>query len=170
MEKRKSQFKEKYEHVWMTGPTGVSMIQCHVPDYTTSDWILEGLFYDNLIADAEIIYHNIQRSYLVDGKVVFESGDHELLMMTSDERLQDAVDFIIKRQPNMKIDIMVTAPATGNLNYINWVKQQTAIPDFEKKKELPQPKIDINSAPDAKKVEVTSEGDKKASSDIFKKD
>jgi hypothetical protein len=54
-------------------------------------------------------------------------------MMTSDERLQDAVDFIIKRQPNMKIDIMVTAPATGNLNYINWVKQQTAIPDFEKK-------------------------------------
>lgn len=97
MEKRKSQFKEKYEHVWMTGPTGISMIQCHVPDYTTSDWVLEGLFYDNLIADAEIIYHNIQRSYLVDGKVVFESGDHELLMMTSDERLQDAVDFIIAR-------------------------------------------------------------------------
>lgn len=122
MEKRRSQFKEKYEHVWMTGPTGISMIQCHIPDSTTSDWILEGLFYDNLIADAEIIYHHIQRSYLVDGKVVFESGDHELLMTTSDERLQDAVDFIIKRQPNTKIDIMVTAPATGNINYINWVK------------------------------------------------
>jgi uncharacterized protein involved in tolerance to divalent cations len=122
MEKRRSQFKEKYEHVWMTGPTGISMIQCHIPDSTTSDWILEGLFYDNLIADAEIIYHHIQRSYLVDGKVVFESGDHELLMTTSDERLQDAVDFIIQRQPNTKIDIMVTAPATGNINYINWVK------------------------------------------------
>ena len=27
---------------------------------------------------------------------------------------------------------MVTAPATGNINYINWVKQQTAIPEFEK--------------------------------------
>jgi hypothetical protein len=82
----------------MTGPTGISMIQCHVPDSTTSDWVLEGLFYDNLIADAEIIYRqNLQRSYLVDGKVVFESGDHELLMTTSDERLQEAVDFIIKR-------------------------------------------------------------------------
>ena len=79
-------------------------------------------------------------------------------MMTSDERLQDAVDFIIKRQPNMKIDIMVTAPATGNLNYINWVKQQTAIPDFEKKQQLPQPKVEINSAPDAKKAEVKADG------------
>jgi len=28
---------------------------------------------------------------------------------------------------------MVTAPATGNINYINWVKQQTVIPEFQQK-------------------------------------
>jgi hypothetical protein len=26
MEKRRSQFKAQYEHVWMSGPTGISMI------------------------------------------------------------------------------------------------------------------------------------------------
>ena len=157
MEKRRSQFKNKYEHVWMTGKPEVSMIHCHVPDSTTAEWILEGLFYDNLIADADIIYHNIQRSYLVDGKIVFESGDHEMLMMTSDERVQDAVDFIIARQPNPKIDIMVTAPATGNLNYFNWIKAQTQIPLFQQKpkeKENEVKKVEVSKD---KKAEVTTD-------------
>ena len=55
-------------------------------------------------------------------------------MTTSDERLQDAINLILEKQPNTKIDIMVTAPATGNLNYINWVKQQTVVPEFERSK------------------------------------
>jgi len=54
----------------------------------------------------------------------------------------------------MKIDIMVTAPATGNINYINWVKAQTVLPLFEKdqKKELPEPAT--NTTIEATQVET----------------
>lgn len=49
---------------------------------------------------------------------------------------------------------MVTAPATGNINYINWVKQQTVVPDFEKKKELPAPKVVVKPTPPPAKPPV----------------
>jgi len=81
----------------------------------------------------------------------------------------------------MKIDIMVTAPATGNINYINWVKQQTAIPEFEKnkKKELPAPALSISTKPDdskdstiVKKNEIAGADDKPvtATADFAKMD
>jgi len=53
------------------------MINLHVPDNNMAELLLEVLFYDNLIADAEIIQNNIHRSYLVDGKIVTEDGDHQ---------------------------------------------------------------------------------------------
>lgn len=70
---------------------------------------------------------------------------------------------------------MVTAPATGNINYINWVKQQTAIPEFEKnkKKELPPPALTINTKPDdstiVKKNEVKGADEKNVATADFAK-
>lgn len=122
MAKRRNKFKALYEHVWMSGPTEISMINLHVPDNLVAENLMEVLFYDNLIADCEIIQNHIHRSYLVDGKIVTEDGDHEMLMMTSNDRLDDALKRIAEKIGNNNHDAMVTSPATGNKNYINWVK------------------------------------------------
>lgn len=106
----------------MTGPPGISMINLHVPDNNVAELLMEVLFYDNLIADCEIIQNNIHRSYLVDGKIVTEDGDHQMYMMTSDERLEDALKRISEKVKNPSYDAMVTVPSTGNKNYIKWVK------------------------------------------------
>jgi len=75
----------------MSGGTEISMINLHVPDNLVAENLMEVLFYENLIADCEIIQNNIHRSYLVDGKIVTEDGDHEMYMMTSNDRLEDAL-------------------------------------------------------------------------------
>jgi hypothetical protein len=55
MLKRQNKFKDQYEHVWFNGPPGISMINLHVPDNNVAELLMEVLFYDNLIADCEII-------------------------------------------------------------------------------------------------------------------
>ena len=69
---------------------------------------------------------------------------------------------------------MVTAPATGNINYINWVKQQTVVPDFEKKKELPAPKVVVKPTPSApnvvKKNAIGADDNTKATADFASMD
>jgi uncharacterized protein involved in tolerance to divalent cations len=111
------------------------MINLHVPDNNMAELLMEVLFYDNLIADAEIIQNNIHRSYLVDGKIVTEDGDHQMYLMTSDERLDDCMKRISEKIRDPKHDAMITVPSTGNKNYINWVKKQTVVPDHLKKTE-----------------------------------
>ena len=60
---------------------------------------------------------------------------------------------------------MVTAPATGNINYINWVKQQTVVPEFqqkEKTKALPgattetEMTVNTNTVKAGSKTEVSA--------------
>jgi len=55
-----------------------------------------------------------------------------MYMMTSDDRLDDALLRISEKVKDPKYDAMVTVPSTGNKNYINWVKQQTVVPEHLK--------------------------------------
>jgi uncharacterized protein involved in tolerance to divalent cations len=64
---------------------------------------------------------------------VTEDGDHQMYMMTSDERLDEALKRISEKINSPNHDAMVTVPSTGNKNYINWVKQQTVVPEHLKK-------------------------------------
>jgi uncharacterized protein involved in tolerance to divalent cations len=106
----------------MAGSPGISLIELHLPDSNLIEMIMENLFYDNLVADVQIIRNNIHRSYLVDGKIVTEDGDHQVFMMTSDSRLEDCMAMILEKTPNKNVDMVVKSPATGNKNYIQWVK------------------------------------------------
>lgn len=94
------------------------MIELHLPDSNLIEMIMENLFYDNLVADVHIIRNHIHRSYLVDGKIVTEDGDHQVFMMTSDSRLDDCLAMILDKTPNKNVDMVVKSPATGNKNYI----------------------------------------------------
>jgi len=55
-----------------------------------------------------------------------------MYMMTSDDRLDDALLRISEKVKDPKYDAMVTVPSTGNKNYINWVKKQTVVPEHLK--------------------------------------
>lgn len=57
-----------------------------------------------------------------------------MFLMTSDDRLDDALKRISEKINNPNHDAVVTSPSTGNKNYINWVKQQTVLPEHLKVK------------------------------------
>lgn len=57
--------------------------------------------------------------------MVTEDGEVKLLMTTSNDRVDDVIKYVTENQPNPKIDLYVTEPATGNRLYIEWVKKQT---------------------------------------------
>ena len=134
MAERKAQFKEKFEHVWISGPTGISIIEMTLPDSNSADNLIDGLFYDNMIADVENMNYGMTKSYMRGGKIVFEDGEQKLIMTTSDERLDEVMAYVKKSVPNVKHDLITLTPATGNKIYINWVKDQTITREAAEKK------------------------------------
>lgn len=63
-------------------------------------------------------------------------------MTTSNERLQEVIKVIAEKTPDPKYDLVVTSPATGNKDYIEWVKSQTITHEAaekaaQKDKEIP---------------------------------
>lgn len=58
---RKAQFNKEFEHVWASGPPGVSVLQMTFSDGVAMDAMIEGLFTDNLIADVENVSAGVSR-------------------------------------------------------------------------------------------------------------
>ena len=67
--------------------------------------------------------------------MIIEDGEQSLIMTTSNERLPDLIKYIREKTPNPKHDLVVTSPATGNKQYIEWVKTQTVGREAEVKRE-----------------------------------
>ena len=106
-----------------------------LPDSTQSEALIVGLFYENLIADVNNLRYGMSRSFLRGGKIVWEDGEEKLIMTTSNDRLKELMDFVQKKVPNIKHDLIVLTPITGNKNYINWVKKQTVTREIAAKME-----------------------------------
>lgn len=64
MAERKSQFREQFKHVWISGPTGISQITVTMTDGNAAQNLIDNLFFDNLVADVEIISTNMITSYV----------------------------------------------------------------------------------------------------------
>ena len=134
MAERKAKFKDQFEHVWVSGPTGISIVEMTLPDSNSADLLIDGLFYDNMIADVENMNYGMSRSFLRGGKIVTEDGEQKLIMTTSDERLEEVMAYVKDKVPNLKHDLITLTPATGNKIYINWVKEQTITREAAEKK------------------------------------
>ena len=87
--------------------------------------LIDNLFFDNLVADVEIITTNMITSYVRGDQMITEDGEIKLLMTTTDERLADVLKNVAMIHTNPKFDYLVTSPATGNKFYFEWVKKQT---------------------------------------------
>ena len=59
------------------------------------------------------------------GQIIVEDGEHELIVITSDERAKDLLTSVQKTTGNDKFDMVFIPVSTGNRNYIEWVGDQT---------------------------------------------
>jgi uncharacterized protein involved in tolerance to divalent cations len=125
MAARKSQFREQFKHVWISGPTGISQVSVTMTDLNAAQNLIDNLFFDNLVADVEVISTNMITSWIRGDAMVTEDGEIKLLMTTTDERLNGVLSAVAMIHNNPKFDYIVTSPATGNKFYFEWVKKQT---------------------------------------------
>lgn len=58
---RKADFEKNFEHVWASGPPGISVVQMTFSDGVAMDSMVENLFTDNLIADVENVSSGLSR-------------------------------------------------------------------------------------------------------------
>ena len=129
MSKRKSEFEAKYRNVWATGPTGVSYFQFSVNNKQDAEELVSKLFSKTLIADVEIILEGEMRQYIDNGKVVDAGKTYKVIGVTSDDRVAELIEEINDVNPNKKsvqnYNVVVYTLATGSVEYLKWVKEQT---------------------------------------------
>lgn len=83
-----------------------------------------------MIADVQDINHVYQRTYTHDGHLDTDSSVHKLFMLTSDDRVAEAIEECATFYANSNkehhmypvFDLIVTPLVTGSKEYIEWVK------------------------------------------------
>lgn len=95
--------------------------------------VLSRLFKETMIADEWNIVSSVKRSWLNHGHESAESQRHHVTMITSDDRVAEAIELIVAYAADQKetfndqipFDLIVTPLASGSKDYIEWVKLQT---------------------------------------------
>ena len=83
--------------------------------------MLSYLFRKHLIADAQEFAQNLHRVNLQQGAMGPVMNRHKINLITSDARVAELIDELVA-QKGKSIDVTVMSCATGNKNYIEWVK------------------------------------------------
>lgn len=135
MAERRAKFEQKFRNVWSTGPTGVSYMQMTMNNDPSE--LISKLFKDTLVADEWNVVSSVKRSFLKHGHESYEDNRHHLTMVTSDDRVAEAIEVIVNynadetKHDGIPFDLIVTPLATGSKDYIDWVKVQTLKRDGE---------------------------------------
>lgn len=90
MAARRSAFEKAFRHVWAAGTTGVSMIQMSVPNHVPE--LTAKLFRKTLVADVTDYVENVKKSWKHHGRITWEDQRHKLTMLTSDDRIAEAIE------------------------------------------------------------------------------
>lgn len=128
MEERRSQFKQQYAHTWDLGNPGISMFEFTMPEIGAANDVIEKLFYSYAIADVTIVKQPITRTYLENDVINWAGGDFKVIGVTTDDRKPEVIRIVEASTKNGTYPVSDTrfwATATGNIDYINWVKDQT---------------------------------------------
>lgn len=86
-----------------------------------------------MIADEWNVVSSVKRSWLVNGHESYDQNRHHVTMITSDDRVAEAIEVIVPyadaqgetKDDKIPFDLIVTPLATGSKDYIEWVKLQT---------------------------------------------
>lgn len=122
---RKTKFAGKFEHVWIDGDAGISMVSLTLSDGSQIDNLVDAMLWDNMFSDLDIIKEGMSRMFLRGGKEVIEDSEIQMVFTTANDRLDELKAVVADKMPNTKHDLVVTTPATGNVNYIQYVNDQT---------------------------------------------
>ena len=122
---RRTKFAGQFEHVWIDGDTQISMVQVTLSDGSQIDNLIDAMMWDNMFADCDVVKEGMSRMFLRGGKEVIEDSEIQLIFTTANDRLDELKAVVAEKLPNTKHDLLVTTPATGNVNYIQYVNDQT---------------------------------------------
>jgi len=86
-----------------------------------------------MIADEWNVVTTVKRSWLEHGHESYTNDRHHVTMITSDDRVAEAIELIVPyadaqgetKEDKIPFDLIVTPLATGSKDYIEWVKLQT---------------------------------------------
>lgn len=125
--------------MWAAGPTGISWLTMHVESRSDVDDLIKKLFDKTLIADVQDINHIYQKIYAHDQHLDTDFNMRKIFFLTSDERIPEVLDvlsaFFSSRKSHYHMtstfDLIVTPIATGNNQYVEYVKNQT-MPSLDK--------------------------------------
>lgn len=91
--------------------------------------MLNQLFQKHLIADAQEFMQDLHRVNLFNGAMSPTMNRHKLQLVTGSDRVDELIQEIVLHK-GKEIDVTVQSCATGNRNYIEWVRKHTN-PDHE---------------------------------------
>jgi len=121
LEARRAQFTSEFGNVWVNGPTNTFMAYFNIADQGMRDNVITNLFYDNIVADVRYFKQPLSKSYMKNGHIIVEDGEHQLVVVTSDDRADDLLKSVQKTTGQDKFDMVNIPLSTGNRNYIEWV-------------------------------------------------
>jgi uncharacterized protein involved in tolerance to divalent cations len=115
--------------------TGISMVQFTAERKDDAEKLIDKLFLEHLIADAEVIDNSYERIRMKYRKEILEDNLVKLKFVTTDAKVPRLMRYVSKENPNdrnpdMAPDLIATKLTSGSEEYIKWVKSQVT----EKKK------------------------------------
>jgi uncharacterized protein involved in tolerance to divalent cations len=121
LEARRAQFSSEFGNVWVNGPTEIFMSYLQVADQGMRDNIITNLFMDNIIADVRTSKQPLTKSFMKNGKIIVEDGEHQIIVITHNDRQADLLKSVQTTTGMEKFDMVNIPVSTGNRNYIEWV-------------------------------------------------
>ncbi|PCJ46819.1 MAG: hypothetical protein COA74_13030 [Gammaproteobacteria bacterium] len=102
----------------------MQLILCNCPGRDVARELAHGLVRSRLVACVNII-SNIGSIYWWDGEIK-DTAECQLQIKTSNERLDDTLNYIKQNHPNTIPEILCFKVDKGNEDYFDWVKRETS--------------------------------------------
>lgn len=105
------------------------MVTFSADSKTAAEELLQNLFQEQLVADAQIVDSQYSRMYNKFNREHLSQGLIQIRMYTADNRVPELISYVKRNNPNMNqdmaADVMSTQLNSGSQEYIDWIKKQT---------------------------------------------
>jgi hypothetical protein len=123
MTTQRSVFENAFRNVWLTGPTGLSLVQFTTTSVEQAETIISSAFKKTLVADVMEYKQSLRKAIPTDQNQLVDL--HKVVMVTGDDRVAELIEEINLGMQNPLFDVLVTTLATSSKEYADWVKLQT---------------------------------------------
>ena len=110
--------------MWASGDSGIYIGNLLVPERSTAETIIEHLFYTNIIATADYSQDSNKRSYIQNGHMVTEDGEHKVSFVIHNSRIDEMMKTVGQFMETTLFDLTFEKIATGNKGFVQWAGEQ----------------------------------------------